>query len=458
MADFWSTIFGGQPTSVFDTYASTANSLNTLRKQKIANALNQIKLNYAPQMAQQAADTGAADTSIEQNKAKYAPGMSAAALTNAQNTAHFAPILSRLNVQQKQIENAMSSTKFQEQPQMFQQQMAFKAAQIENIKNNIKVSAQKANTQQGHLGAAFNFRQMLNSLSPAARAAYVASHPDQVNQILGGILGQAANAYPSSPQPNAPAPASFGINPIQNISSMNAQSPSMGAPQNSQVPTGAPQANALQATTQPLPFATASQIAANKSSVTNQTTKRLESSIEIEKILSNPKYDRLAESAAKYAGVGGKIQGGIQAWQKNNPKDYENYLQFRNQFTSMITNVARQLEGLGVQEATRNEITGNLTQAFDAYSSNPARALDQYNRFKDQMTDLSHAASTAAQPIYPGAREKAAGINMEPKANNNAVAKEDNDTVDVISPDGREGSIPTKNLEKALSRGYKRVS
>lgn len=80
MADFWSTIFGGQPTSVFDTYANTSNVLDTLRKNKIANALSQIKLNYAPQMAQQGADLGAANVSIKQNEAKYAPQMSLADL------------------------------------------------------------------------------------------------------------------------------------------------------------------------------------------------------------------------------------------------------------------------------------------------------------------------------------------------------------------------------------------
>lgn len=78
--NFLQGLFQGEPQTVFDKYAQTANDLNSLRKQRIANALDQIKLQYAPQMAQQGADLGAANVSIKQNEAKYAPQMSLADL------------------------------------------------------------------------------------------------------------------------------------------------------------------------------------------------------------------------------------------------------------------------------------------------------------------------------------------------------------------------------------------
>lgn len=418
---FLENLFSGQPQTIFDKYASTASDLNSLRKQRIANALGQIKLNYAPQMAQQAADMGNADVSIEQNKAKYAPQMSSATLAGI-----------NLENQGRQLRNAMSSEQFKYLPQQLQQGIALKAAQIEQIKQNMALAPQKLAQQQSRFGASYNLSKILGTMSPAAKAAFIASHPDQMNQVFGGALNQASNSVgaPQNPQIN-PAPSQ----------GMNASPPMMPGQQNSQMSQSSPQS---------FPFATASQIAANKSSVTNATTKRLESSLEIEKILNDPKYDALAQSAAKYAGIGGKIQGGLQAWQRNNPKDYENALQFRNQFTSMITNLARQLEGLGVQEGTRNELTGNLTKSFDQMSSNPERAMDQYNRFKDQMTDLARAASVAAQPVYPGARERAAGINMD-------KPRDPNEMVRIVSADGKKrGSVPLSELIDATNNGWKR--
>jgi hypothetical protein len=76
----WSQLFTGQPRTVFDAYNDTATALSKIRSQKIANALNQIKLNYAPQMAQQAALQAVANTQIKQSDASYEPRMNAASL------------------------------------------------------------------------------------------------------------------------------------------------------------------------------------------------------------------------------------------------------------------------------------------------------------------------------------------------------------------------------------------
>jgi hypothetical protein len=85
----WSYLNARPPRTVFDVYNDTATALNKARAQKITNALNQIKLNYAPQMAQQAADKGAANVSIAQSDAAYEPRMNQASLgmKNAQITA-----------------------------------------------------------------------------------------------------------------------------------------------------------------------------------------------------------------------------------------------------------------------------------------------------------------------------------------------------------------------------------
>lgn len=403
----WSGLFTEQPKTVLDAYAQSSDALNTARQNQIKTALDKINLNAAPTLMQQTIDQGAANTSIKQNQAQYAP------------------LLSKLDVQQKQILNAMSSEQFKQMPQEFQANMAFKAQQIAELKQKMQLAPLQMQQQQGRFGAPYQLQRILSTLPPAAKAAFIAANPGVMNQILGNSLNNAANS--SQPQQN---PMMSNPNMQQNNQSSMPQSPQQNAGQ--------------------LPFAVASQIAANKGSVNAQTSRRLDSAIEIEKILNNPDNDALAASAAKYAGIAGKIKGGLQAWSSSNPKDYENYLQFKNQFASMIANIMRQVEGLGVQESTREEIRGNILQAFDSMSSNPARALDQYNRLKAQMTQLTSAASTAAQPIYPGVREKQAGIDLS--------KPEDNQMVDIISPDGREGSIPTSKLEGALKNGFKRAS
>jgi len=411
----WANLFTQQPQTVFGAYAQTANTLDTLRQNQMKNALSQIQLNAAPQLMNQALQQGAAKTSVMQNTAQYAPQLSA------------------LDVQQKQILNSMNSQKFQEQPQAFKQALALKAAQIEQIKQNINLAPQKLAQQQNRfgMGSAYNLKQILNALPPAARAAYIASHPDQISGALGLVLNNAQPQPPAQQQPVQNAPIT-GI-------------PAQGQPAPPVIPQMAnnnADPNAAQ-----LPFAVASQIAANKSSVTSPTTKRLESAVEIEKILNDPSNDAMAANAAKYAGIAGKVSGGLQAWSKQNPKDYEDYLQFHNQYTSMVANLMRQVEGLGVQESTRNEIRGNILQAFDSMSGNPARAMDQYYRLKDQMTQIAHAASTAAQPIFPGVREKQANLG-------GASSQSNSQTVEVRNPEGQLGRLPVGELRDALKGGW----
>src|SRR5580698_9680843 len=191
---FLENLFQGEPQTVFDKYAQTANALDTLRKQRIANALSQIQLNAAPTLTQQAIDTGAAKTSIAQNQAAYAPQMSAATLSGI-----------NLENQGRQLQNAMSSEKFKFLPQQLQQGIALKAAQIEQIKQNMALAPQKLAQQQSRFGASYNLSKILGTMSPSAKAAYIASHPDEMNQVFGGALNQAANAVGAPQNTQAPS-------------------------------------------------------------------------------------------------------------------------------------------------------------------------------------------------------------------------------------------------------------
>lgn len=433
---FWGAMFGGQPATLLDYYNRDAQNLAATRLANIKNALGQIQLNYAPQMAQQAADEGAAKVSI------------------AQNAARFAPQLSQLAVQQKQIMNAMASEKFKEMPQEFQEGMALKAAQLQQIKQKMLLAPQQLAQQQGRFGNLYQLRQILSTLSPSAKAAFIAAHPDQMSGILGSVLSSSQGASAISPTQN--------IQPIQpNVS----QQPNV----QNQDATSIPQMTPIQQQQNQMPpFAVASQISANKSSVSPYISKKLDNTIQVDKFLESPAISLLANSAAQYSGIKGKGQQFIDRWSANNSENFENNLQFRNSFTSDLVNLEKNLEQLSVQPSQRKELINNIRGSFDEWSTNPERAIDQFNRTLAQLKDIAGANSIAAQPLYPGIREKLAGL-PSPSTNNlynymlnkrqETAAKNNNEgVVDVISPDGREGTIPADNLEKALSRGYKRAS
>ena len=112
-------LFANRPQSVFDVYQKTAQGLADLRKTRLANALSQIKLQYAPQREKADTDLAIANAAIKQSDAQYEPSMNAADL-----------MLKNLSAQGKRIENAMNSEKFKYYPDQLKLDLAFKQAQI----------------------------------------------------------------------------------------------------------------------------------------------------------------------------------------------------------------------------------------------------------------------------------------------------------------------------------------
>lgn len=112
-------LFATPPQSVFDVYQKTAQGLADLRKTRLANALQQIKLQYAPDMAKGNLDLLRANAAIKQSDAQYEPSMNAADL-----------MLKNLSAQGKRIENAMNSEKYKYYPDQLKLDLAFKQAQI----------------------------------------------------------------------------------------------------------------------------------------------------------------------------------------------------------------------------------------------------------------------------------------------------------------------------------------
>lgn len=418
-------LFAKPPQSVFDVYTKTAQGLADVRKQRLANALSQIKLNYAPQMAQQAADLGKANVAIKQSDAQYEPSMNAADL-----------MIKHLTAQGDQLTNAMNSVKFKYLPQQQQAEIAFKNAQIEKIKSDIKYAPMKLAQQQSHFGNAYKLNRMLNGMDKASKAAWIASHADQYSQMMNDLVAGPAipgmQPAPTAPNPqNTPTPNqapanSVNMNPMGDMSDLNQTPPQDSGQGNPQMPPpdiAAPQNNAPPIAQAPSPdsappsFQFTSQIAANKNSVSAPIYKRFENGLEFEKFLNDKHYDRIAANAALYAGALGKGKAALDAIMRSNPQSYEDYLEFHNSFASTAANYNKVMEGLGVQESQRSEILGNITKAFDSNTGNPERAIDQYNRWKNTMRNVVKSASQIAQPAYPGLLEKHYGINLNESSN-----------------------------------------
>jgi hypothetical protein len=471
----WSNLFTQAPT-VFEAYNDTASAVGKMRAQSLINGLNQVKLKYAEPEAQQSLSQAIANTGILQTQNK------------------FEPILDNLKVQNAQLDGLIKSQTFKGLAPAQQAALHLKQSQINYVQAKIKMLPQQMAAQQKrtdwYQSAAYQFSKTLHSLPANMRAAYIHDHIDLYNQLL--QQQQQAALTASTPPASAGAPGGTPTTPLAappgappDISALsdtgmpddvtagltdtgditqgapdmgaNAQSPEIPpiAPPATVAPTqGAPSPNNAPSDVTPpvappqksnlnaLKFA--AEIDANKKSVSPQIYKRFENSMEFENWLSANHYDRIAKNAALYAGALGKGKAALDAIKRDNPQSYEDYLEFHNSFASTAANYNKVMEGLGVQESQRNEILGNVTQAFNSYSGNPDRALDQYNRWKDNLRRVARSASLVAQPIYPGTLEKHYNIDLSEPSGVGGMVN--------ILVNGVPASIPAANLKEALKR------
>ena len=210
---FLENLFTGQPTTIVDAYANTASALNNLRKQRIANALSQIQLQYAPQMEQSAASKAAAEALTAQNTAKYAPQMSLADLAqkHAQTIYENAEtVKSNLLSKGIQLDNISKAAEAQGAPQKVQNALKLQQAQIATAyakANSISNAASQKSMQTGYdptTGLQVQYPKQnyapplsgIQNLSPISRTPMIAQ------QSLGGAPGEQMNIQNAAQEPN----------------------------------------------------------------------------------------------------------------------------------------------------------------------------------------------------------------------------------------------------------------
>lgn len=434
-------LFATPPSNVISDALGTMKTVNALRDQNITNALNKIKLQYAPQMAQQAADIGNADVSIEQNKAKYAPQMSAATLSG----------LNLLN-QGRQLNNAMASESFKYLPQQLQQGIALKAAQIEQIKQNMILAPQKLANQtqktQWYTSPQYNLPKQVALQHGAAKNAFLANNQAGINDLTLNTLNAARGAQALQNGINSPsAPSGSGIMPMG--ASINSGSPPTAI--TPQTPSQSPEQQASINQQQ-----LANQIDANKHSVSPQTYRRAESSAELEKLFQDPEQSRMVKNAAYYTGIQGKARLVHDAIFSPNSQRYNDYLTFHNQLPTQLANVTRFMDGMGVQLQTRNELLGNYTKAFNSTLGTPEQAMQQWDNMRHVVRNTAKASLKLAQPEYPGTLEKVNGIDLDSPITPLSKSGSD-ELVRMISPSGKIYRVPQSEVDEAMKpgNGYK---
>jgi hypothetical protein len=375
----WANLFTEQPQTLnlIGSYAGGADAMNNMRQNQIKTALSQIDLNAAPQLMQQKLDTGAADVSIKQNEAKYAP------------------LLSQLDAQQKQIANNMSNLKFQEQPDAFKLDQQLKYANIQKLKAMVQYMPDMLGTR--NLNAATN---AIKAQPEGSRGSFLADNQGLYNNLVLGAMNRASQGMGVPYAPQYQSQNASGSAPVQQ--NAGAQQPVQSSPNLTGMP-GMPPLTSVERQQY------SNQMQANAKASPNMQ-KQLDNTVAIETFLNSPAIEMLAQSAKNYAGIRGKGKQFMDAWTGNNSANFENNLQFRNSFTSDLVNLQRRLEGLSIQPSQRAELITNIRGAFDEWSSNPDRAIDQFNRAIAQLKDIAGSTSVAGQPLYPGTKERLAGL------------------------------------------------
>jgi hypothetical protein len=140
--------------------------------------------------------------------------------------------------------------------------------------------------------------------------------------------------------------------------------------------------------------------------------KKLNSAIQIEGLLSDPITRRIVYNSTLYAGAQGKGKAFVDSLKNSKPEMYNDYINYKTILASNLTNLTKQLEQLGATNETRRDINNNFVNSLNMWTSNPEQALTSINEAFREMSILAKNASISAQPLYPFAKEKASGIDL----------------------------------------------
>lgn len=429
---------------------------NDLRKQQLTNALMQVDLDYADPMAQANLDYANART----------PNLEAQTRgQDLQNQLYPDEIMSQIGLRNAQTDATNMNTRFVP----------------------LKTLSEVLNNQQksSRFGEAYQLRNMLNAMPPAARAVWISENKDKYNYMMSTLgdkalqqqqgigndliaqqieqdyqnltitpeqaklLGASGIAQPAPmgsmsgmPQPQGSMPqAQGGMNPMPQTGRMQGrpQQQYSGSPFaqlfNGMFDTGQPNtgmqmspelANNIVGDKENMPMGMqklpqmgqtqgmsgfntspeamdrlgkALDLSANKYLTTTKTQNQLEGAVQLEEMTNNPDFQEKARAAAQYAGALGKGQGAIDTLMNKNPKAYDDFRTFKDNYMVEYENRIKGLEAMGATDSQREELHNLYDAAVDALNSDPDRFIYKLNGLLRSISTVAKSVQKSANPL-----------------------------------------------------------
>lgn len=392
----------------------------------------------------------------------------------------YAGQMAQQELQKAQLANETSGVNLQYLPQDYQTQFALRGAQTGEagaqtglINQQAKylpldtlIKAQNANQSSDRFGKYYQLAKSLQSMPTAARATWIAQNQDSYNQMLTTLgNGNVQQSYLTPQimqkffpemqgQPQAPQQPNQGAMAQQPQWMQQQSAQAMPAKQQPQVMPQRPYFVAPTAQ-QNSQVALANQMSANKALTTNATQRQMEGAIQVEGIMNDPKFQQQVLDASNYAGALRKGQAAIDALSQSNPNAYENYLAFKNQTMVLLESRIKTLDQMGATDKQREDLENLHASALNSLTSNPDQFVTQMNKLKQTLDTISHSVQKSASPISPVNRLQ---DFQDIGSGNNNPTYFNTDRVNVVSSDGKKGTIPANQLQAALKAGYKQAN
>lgn len=205
------------------------------------------------------------------------------------------------------------------------------------------------------------------------------------------------------------------------------------------------------------------QMRVNDKNVTGKTKTRAEGGIALESLFHDlkPTIQKYVNDSAKYSGVYGRGEHWLDKFKANQPEEYQNFMQLRNSIIPLLSNGVIQVEGMSISPSSREE-AHRMFDSFNKIDTAPETAVKSFNESVKSLFKVTNGVLKVAEPVYPGARRKLAGV---PELKGDYVTFEGNEydrnapsgRIEVISPAGKRGHIPESQWEEANKEGYRRI-
>lgn len=430
-----------------------------LQQKQLANALQQIKLKYAPEREE-------AELAYTQAQLPYLQAQTSE--IGLKNKYYPQGIQSEIAKRLADIGLTNMQTKFY--PQNVEADIANKLADAEFRKASTKFMPIEQATHAvdtlrkgSRFGQAYELSTALKNMGTATREAWISQNPDAYMEMVNTLANQSLEKKEdfgaqllnnllktAFPQESLTLNANdqnklreSGIaqpGNIPNISTINQSLPTLPVNPNSKkaFSTNPQQSEELKKSLW---------LSANKELVTAATRRQMEGAIQVENIMNDPELQRKVINASEYAGAVGKGKVFSDALSQSNPSAYEDYLSLVNHDMVLLQNRIKTLDQMGSTDSQREELHGLYEKTMSSSLSNPKQFIEQFNKLGSAIDRIAKAVKKSASPI--GEDNRLEGFKPI-KINQNNMVK-------IQAVDGKIWSIPKDNIDKAIARGAKRI-